>query len=489
MTTLRHWINGKYQLKATTSIERCCPSDADAISKVPIASSEDIADAVRFARSALNSWQRVSIAERCRLVGTMSNWLSDQYGSAGEPTPLKRLICDQVGKPLPEADIEVIETSDFLRYYAEIGQRVLEPRIPMLDKNLWPTKKAIVTLEPVGVVAIIKPWNYPLEMIGWSLGPALVAGNTCIIKPSEKSALVGDIYAKMASEIGIPAGVINVIHGDGSTGAALASNRGVDMVSFTGSIRAGRHVARTCADRLARYTLELSGNDAAIVLADADLETAANGVVWGAFCNAGQVCVGIKRVLVAKEIHDEFVSRVVALSRGLVKGRDYGPIIDEIQLDSIEQLVEDAVSRGASLLTGGIRDGSTTFYPPTILTHVASDTNLLKDECFGPIMPIVEIEGTEEAIRLANSSDYGLGASVWTMDLAQGETIAHQLNVGMVWINDVNIAVPQAPWAGWKQSGTGFELGEDAIAEYTKKKHVNVELSKDQRRAWWYPYG
>jgi acyl-CoA reductase-like NAD-dependent aldehyde dehydrogenase len=235
--------------------------------------------------------------------------------------------------------------------------------------------------------------------------------------------------------------------------------------------------------------LELSGNDAAIVLDDADVTLAGNGLVWGAFCNAGQVCVGVKRAYVARKVFDAVLEKVVSLTSALRPGVDYGPIISERQIEAIEDLVRDAVTLGARILTGGRRGEIPSYYEPTILTDLSPKSRLLSEECFGPVLPLIPVGSTEEAVERSNESDYGLGASIWTSNLERGEEIARDLETGMAWVNDVNVAFPQAPWAGIKQSGLGFELSMDSIREYATRRHVNVETSSDVRRAWWYPYG
>lgn len=488
ITEIKHWIDNKFEGgKERFTIRR--PADGEDFVHAHIADKALVARAVSSARRAYPAWRDLTLKQRCEFVEKMADWLADHYGDEGEATELKSTIMEEVGKPLPEADIEVIETSDFLRFFANNAVEALSATEPKLDQELWPTKRSIVERVPLGVVAIIKPWNYPLEMIGWSLGGALVAGNTCVIKPSEKSPKTASFFARMCSDIGLPPGVISIVYGDAATGQALASHPDVNMVSFTGSYRAGKYVAKACADRLAKASLELSGNDAAIVLADADLDLTARGLVWGAFCNAGQVCVGVKRALVVESVYDELLKRVIALTASLREEVDYGPIISKDQLNSVIAFVEDALQKGAKAELGAEVGSKGNFYSPTVLTNVSPNSKLLADECFGPILPLVKVEGVAEAVRLANDSDYGLGASIWTSDNSKGLEIAKKLEVGMVWINDVNVAFPQTPWSGTKASGIGFELSAAALQEYSRLKHVNIETGSDKDRDWWYPYG
>jgi acyl-CoA reductase-like NAD-dependent aldehyde dehydrogenase len=262
------------------------------------------------------------------------------------------------------------------------------------------------------------------------------------------------------------------------------------MISFTGSISAGREIATECGKRLKKCSLELGGNDPAIVEPDVDLELAANGLVWGAFCNSGQVCVSANRAYVHQQIADELVKRIVDKTKALRVAIDFGPVVSAEQLSAVEEQINDAVSKGATVLVGGKRidHAKGYYYSPTVLTNVTSSMRLMTEECFGPVLPIVIVADTQEAVRLANESEYGLGASVWTSDLEKGQEIAKAIQSGMVWINDVNVAFPETPWGGIKCSGIGSELSEWGLYEYVQRKHINVETSLNDRRDWWYPY-
>lgn len=415
--------------------------------------------------------------------------LHERYGEEGEETDLKRLIREEVGRRLLEADIEVIESADMLSYYVDNGPDVLAEERPELNEDLWPTKESKVQYEPVGVIGVIKPWNYPLELPIWSIGAALIAGNTVVFKPSEKSPLVGAEIGRIFEEAGLPDGVLNIITGDGNTGRMLVESD-VDMVSFTGSRTVGRSIAETCGRDLKEYALELGGNDPAIIAPDVDLELAANGIVWGSYCNTGQVCVRPKRVLVHDDIYDGFLDLVVEKTENLEKDRDFGPLISREQLETVKDQVQSTLNQGAKLLHGGEEiEGDGYYFEPTILTQVTPEMEVFQEECFGPVMPIMRVDSVEDGVRIANSSDYGLGASVWTGDLQYGSKIAEQLEAGMVWVNDVNVAFPETPWGGIKDSGSGVELGPHGILEYTNLKHVSIETGDSDTRDWWFPYG
>lgn len=467
------------------------PSTGEPIGIVDNAGKKHVEEAVAAANSSLAEWCKKTVDERAEIVGKVVDLLYEKYGEEGEQTELKKLIQKEVGRRFIESDIEVIETADMLSYYVEKTPEVLSSETLDLNQELWPTKESRVVHEPVGVVGVIKPWNYPLELPIWSIGAALMTGNTVVFKPSENSSFVGAELGKIFQEAEIPDGVINVITGDGSTGEALVESDGVDMVSFTGSQKIGKEIAKKCGEDLKEYSLELGGNDPAIIAPDVDLELAANGIVWGSYCNTGQVCVRPKRVFVHDKIYDNFTEKVLSKTQNLKKDKDFGPLINQKQLNTVKDQVSQTIDQGATLLYGGseIDDTEGYYFEPTILEDVTPDMTVFKNECFGPVMPIIRVDSVEEGIELSNSSDYGLGASIWTGDTEAGSDLAEEFNAGMVWVNDVNVAFPQAPWGGIKGSGSGVELSKWGIEEYTNIKHINVETSEETDRDWWFPYG
>ncbi len=478
------WVDGNSTFSVTN------PSTGEILGSMPLADNDSINSAVVAARRALSAWKERSVSSRAEILNKAVDLLVARYGQQGEATPLKKLIMTEVGKRLPEADIEVIETSDMIAFFAKEGPRLLAPTSPTLNQQLWATKSSSVICEPVGVIAIIKPWNYPLELPIWGIAPALVAGNTIVFKPSEYSSFVGMEIGRLFEEAGVPSGVLNIVTGADEVGRTLVHHDDIDMVSFTGGISAGREIATECGKQLKKCSLELGGNDPAIIEADVDLELAANGLVWGAFCNSGQVCVRTKRAYVAEGIAEDLISRIVSKTRALRVTVDFGPIISLEQLEKIEGQVNDAVSKGAKVLVGGnrIQNSEGYYYSPTVLTNMNASMRLLSEECFGPVLPIIPVRDTNEAVQLANKSEYGLGASVWTRNLDRGQEIAKEIQSGMVWVNDVNVAFPETPWGGIKRSGIGTELSEWGLYEFVQRKHINVENSTNVRRDWWYPY-
>ena len=482
-------IDGEWTNTEET-FESINPATGDSIGTVDNAGEDDVEKAVEAARSSLDDWGQKSVEERAEVVGNAVDLLYEKYGEEGEQTELKQLIQTEVGRRFIEADIEVVETADMLNYYVEKSPEVLKSEELELNEELWPTKKSRVVYEPIGVVGVIKPWNYPLELPIWSIGAALMAGNTVVFKPSENSSFVGVELGKIFQEAGLLDGVLNVVTGDHNTGKALA-NADVDMISFTGSQRAGKDIAQKCGKDLKEYSLELGGNDPAVVAPDVDLELAANGLVWGGYCNIGQVCVRPKRVFIHDEIYDELVERILEKTQSLEKDRDFGPLISEDQLETVKEQVSRTLDQGATLLYGGneIEDTEGYYFEPTILEDISPGMVIFENECFGPVMPLVRVNSIEEGVELGNSTEYGLGASIWTGERETGSELAEKFEAGMVWVNDVNVAFPQAPWGGIKSSGSGVELGRWGIEEYANIKHINIETSESDTRDWWFPYG
>lgn len=478
------WIDGK---ETFTSVN---PNTNEIFGIVANANADEVNKAVLSAKYALPSWSALNINDRSLILKKVVDFLVEEYDEAGKATALKQLISDEMGKRMPEADIEVIESSDMMNYFVLNAEKYLMKNEPTLNQDLWATKKSEIHFEPKGVVAIIKAWNYPLEIPIWAIAPALITGNTVVFKPSQHSSFVAIELVKLFEKAGLPKGVLNLITGDNNTGENLVNNENIDMVSFTGSAKIGTEINIKCAKRHIKCSLELSGNDGALVEDDADLELTSNGLVWGAFCNSGQVCVGIKRAFINSTIFNDLSSLIVNKTKSLRPEIDYGPIISESQLLMIESFVDDAISKGAIILTGGerIKNNKGNYYLPTVLSNITNDMRLMNEECFGLLLPLIKVDSTELAIQQINNSQYGLGASIWTDNIVKGQEIAKKIQTGMVWINDVNVAFPEAPWGGIKISGNGIDLSQFSLFEYVNIKHINTELSKDQRRIWWYPY-
>jgi betaine-aldehyde dehydrogenase len=408
---------------------------------------------------------------------------------AGE---LARTMTLEGGKPLVENTDEVEWTAAAFDFYAEIGRNFAGRVIPPIES----TQLAMVMKEPVGVVGAIVPWNYPLLLLAWKLAPALAAGNTTVGKPSELTPLSTLMLAPCLEHL--PPGVVSFVAGGAEVGERIVADPDVDCVAFTGSVETGKRIAARCAERVARVNLEMGGKDPFIVCADVagDVTTAARGGAWAAYLNAGQVCTSAERFYVQREVYDAFLEEFVDYTRSLVvgdplaSGTDLGPMVSADQRGRVERQVEAAVAAGAELVTGGDSAGHETgyFYSPAVITGAPADTDLLREETFGPVAPIVPVGSLDEAIELANGTRFGLGANVYTRDLETAVRCMRELKAGTVWINDPLTDNDAGPFGGFKQSGLGRELGQEGLEAFQETKHVHIE-TKIAPKDWWYPYG
>ena len=347
--------------------------------------------------------------------------------------------------------------------------------------------------EPVGTAACIVPWNYPLLLAAWKVAPALAAGNAVLLKPSEETPLATRRLVELMHDL--PDGLLQVVYGAGEVGSMLVRHPGVDMVAFTGSQETGREVGLAAAERLIPANLELGGKDPFIICDDVDIEVAAQGAVWAACLNAGQVCTSSERFYVMKDVADDFVEAskefVESLNIGdpMDRSTDVGPMINAKGREKVERHVGEAVDDGATLVAGGERYGERGFYyKPTVLTGVTPSMRVMRDETFGPVVPIVEVGSLEEAIEQANSVPYGLGANVYTQDFEKMLKCMRELRAGTVWINDPLTDNDAAPFGGQKGSGIGRELGREGLEAFQESKHVHID-PKVEKKEWWYPYG
>ncbi len=464
------------------------PSTQEAIGEVPVTSPEEVRAAVARARAAQPAWAATPFAERAAIMRRAAELLRAQQDHY-----LGVCMRDTGRSRFETLMMEIFPALDSLTYYAKNAERILTDRRPGL--HLLRTKKLLITYRPLGVVAIITPWNGPFIL---GLNPtvqALMAGNAVVLKPSEVTPFAGALVGELLAAAGLPDGLLQVMHGDGTTGAALV-DAGVDKVSFTGSVATGRKVGEACGRSLIPCTLELGGKDAMIVCADADVERAAGGAVFGGFFNAGQFCCGTERVYVARAIADDFIARVVAKASALRQGTegeyDVGPMIWPRQLETIERHMVDALARGARVLCGGKRNTAVgeLFYEPTVLVDVTHDMLIMQEETFGPILPIVVVDDDEQAIRLANDSLYGLSGTVWSKDEARAVAIARRLDTGSVCINESSITYGacEAPFGGRKHSGVGQVNGEVGLKGYCHAQPIVIDRFGPKEEQVWYPY-
>ncbi len=437
-------------------------------------------------------WWSLRIRDRARYMQRAAQAVID------EAPELATLLAREQGRPAAEVELmELLPAIQTLQWLAESGPGVLAGERVRVSRALRPLTRARWTYEPLGVVAVLGPATEPLSTPLGDVAVALMAGNGVVLKPSPHAALAGERIARIFARAGLPEGLLRVVHGGSDVGRALVEAP-VDQVRFTGSLTAGRDVLAACAHGLKRSVLELGGKDAMVVLADADVERAAAGAVWGAYANAGQSGGNIERAFVLAEVHDAFLARVVEVARALRVGDPrepgvaIGPLVDPARVDRVEELVAEAVGAGATLHCGGRADVpglSGGFFAPAVLSGVTHDMRIAHEEVPGPVLAVHRVEREEEAIAGANASELGLGASVWTRDRFKGRRIARELRVGMVWLNDhqVTRSSPQLPWGGVKGSGFGRARGAVALRTAAEPKVVTWDPSRG-RPFWWFPY-
>lgn len=463
------------------------PADGSLIGEVRLSPAVDVLQAVERARSVQRRWIELTAEERFRTLARLAEAVGDNARELAD------CIRDETGKPELEAMSEVLIVLDLLRYHDEVAPRIL--RRQWVKTGWLIGKSAYIYREPYGVVGIITPWNYPFMLPMDVVSAALYGGNAAVVKPSEYTPFSALKTLELCRAAGLPEGLLQVLPGDAEAGDALAGSS-VDKLVFIGSPRTGRKVMVRAAQNLTPVALELGGKDAAIVLDDADLDRAANGIVFGSFFNAGQTCLSIERVLAVAEVHDELVERIAELTRKLRAGvdgdYDVGPMTTPEQLRVVEDQLEDALLRGARVVVGGRRleDGSNVFLP-TVLADVDTSMKVMWEETFGPILPIVRVRDEEEAVRLVNVNPFGLGASVWTEDRERGERLGERLRAGVVSVNDVlsHYAVPGLPLGGSGESGFGRRRGVAGLEELTRTRSVVVHRTGLSKELWWYPYG
>ena len=415
-----------------------------------------------------------------------------------EQEELARLVSLEGGKPVNEALlVDVFPGIETLSFYNKRLSDLLAFKPVKPFQLLFAHWKAGYRFDPLGVLAIVTPWNYPVGIPMAEIVPAVGAGNTVVFKPASATVLIGLALGDMARRAGFPPGVINTVALPGSVTDVVVDHPDVAKVLFTGSVDVGRHVARRCAERLVPVQLELGGKDAAVIAADADIERTARGIVWGAFVNTGQTCASIERAYVERSLFDRLVSRVVDLTREMKVGdpslpdTDMGPLTTRGQRDLVVRQVEKAVAGGARALTGGSPpDGKGYFYPPTVLIDVDDDSEIMREETFGPVLPILAVDSLEEGIRRANNSKFGLTASGWTRSKTTAERFQRELQAGVVTINDhaVAFAEPTGSWGGIRESGIGRAHGEFGMHDMVNVKYVMRDPGNKKAAPWYYPY-
>ncbi|MGJ4900494.1 aldehyde dehydrogenase family protein [Bradyrhizobium sp. HKCCYLS2058] len=441
------------------------PATEEVLAQCPRASETQLDQAVAAAKAAFPAWAATAIEERRRLIGKMADIIEANSGE------LARILTSEQGKPLTDASGEVLGMAAFFRYLAtlELPMRVIESSG---DRQVEAYRR------PLGVVGAIIPWNYPLLILGFKLPPALLAGNTLVVKPAPTTPLSTLKFAELVKDV-LPAGVLNVITDANDLGDRMTGHPDIRKISFTGSTATGQKVMASAAQTLKRITLELGGNDAGIVLDDVDPKTVAPGIFEGAFQNSGQVCLAIKRLYVHESVYDDICNELVAIAKNTVvddgskQGTKLGPLQNRMQYEKVKAFLDDAHKNGKVIAGGAAMDRPGYFIEPTIVRDIKEGSKLVDEEQFGPVLPVIKYSDPSDVIRRANGTSYGLGASVWSSDPKRAHEIATQIEAGTVWINKHLDMAPHIPFGGAKQSGIGTEFAEEGLAEFTQLQIIN----------------
>jgi aldehyde dehydrogenase (NAD+) len=465
-TTFTMTIGG-VAVPGTSSFDVIDPADGSVAAAAPECTREQLDAAVAAARAARTGWAAVPFGQRQRLLLRMADVVDAHLDE------LSRLVTAEQGKPLEIAAGEVAGLGYWLRETAALT-------LPETVNEESAQRRSVTRRVPLGVVAAITPWNYPMGQLSFKLGPALLAGNTVVVKPSAYTPLSTLRLGELLREV-LPAGVVNVVSGSGDLGSWLSGHPDIDKISFTGSTRTGRAVMAGAAPTLTRITLELGGNDPAIVLPDVDVPSTAEKLFWAAFSNTGQICLAAKRVYIHDDIYDELVRALAAyvatvrVGDPTQEGVRLGPVSNRRQYETVLDLIDDSRRQGHTFLTGGTSEpGPGFFVPVTLVDNPPEDSRIVREEQFGPVLPLLRYSDVDDVVARANAGEYALGASVWSADPDAALAVAERLDAGTVWVNEIMHLTPQVGFGGRKQSGIGVESGRDGLIEFTEAQTITV---------------
>ena len=472
-------INNEWH-DGTKHFDTVNPATDEVLTQIVEASAEDVDRAVQAARSAFEDrsgrWRKMSASERGRLIWKLADLVDKNIDELAELETLDN------GKPIFESRyVDIPMVADVLRYYAGLATKIHGETV-----NTNETAFTYTLREPVGVVGMIVPWNFPLLLASWKVGPALACGNTVVLKPAEQTPLSTLRFGELAIGAGLPAGVLNIVTGGASTGEAIVQHPGVDKIAFTGSTAVGKEIMRSAAESMKRVTLELGGKSPNIVCADSDLDSAIKGAITGIFYGKGEVCNAGSRLFIESKVRDEFTEKLVGRAKKMQPADPLDPktrmgaIVSQHQMQTVLGYIEAGKKEGARLVAGGNRvsvDGSKGFFiEPTIFSDVTNEMKIAQEEIFGPVLSIISFDDVEQAVDQANRNPYGLAAAVWTRDIKKAHHISRQLRAGTVWINTYGLMDAALPFGGYKQSGFGRELGVHAVEHYTELKSVWLNM-------------
>lgn len=479
-------INGQFvPAKSHNTRKIVDPGNGEVIGIVPECGAEDVATAVSAARAAFDHgpWRKMTAQDRGRLLLKVAQTIREEAASLAE------LEVRNCGKPLAEAQFDIADTAACFEFYAGLATKIHGETMTVPANSM-----SFVLREPVGVCGQIIPWNYPLMMAAWKLAPALAAGNTCVLKPSELTPLTALKLAEIFTRSEFPAGVVNIVTGPGvGAGEELARNPGVDKVAFTGGTVTGRRIMVSAAEGLKKISLELGGKNPNIVFADCDFNSAVDGALFGAFANQGEVCSAGSRLLVERSIHKKFVAAMlekiprIKIGHGMTPGVKMGALVSEAHMRKVLEYIEIGRGEGAQVVCGGRRPAGLEkgcFLEPTIFDNVRPEMRIAREEIFGPVLSVIPFDSEADAIRIANDSEYGLAAGVWSLNINRALRVVKELRAGITWINTYHPTFNEMPWGGYKQSGIGRELGLHGIESYLEIKQVNINL--DEAPIGWY---